>query len=163
MHFATFCFACTESLFPRLAISKLSWSSWFLAFSSKIFVGLYAVSFVAFSHFQCYTFHSSNSLSQPLESSGFHNYNDTIVHIVHIGFLKFRFLPQSVYKSYGVLHFRKIGRGFHSTPPIISKTGKIIEISTFNRKQSPVVPLAWPRTSTSRRKNPPAQVPTVAR
>jgi hypothetical protein len=35
---------------------------------------------------QPYTYHSSTSLFQLLEPSRSHNYNDTSVHIIHIGF-----------------------------------------------------------------------------
>jgi len=87
IHFVNDGFAGIAFLFPFPAISTFAWSSLFLSISSSIFRGSFADPPVAFSPFQRYTYHSSNSLSQPLQPSRTHNYNDTTVHTVHIGFL----------------------------------------------------------------------------
>ena len=87
IHYATCGFASIVSPFPVPAISNIASNSLFLASVHKFVPGRFADPPVAFSPFQRYTYHSSNSLSQPLEPSRFHNYNDTIVNTVHIGFL----------------------------------------------------------------------------
>jgi len=46
---------------------------------------------------------------------------------------------------------------------LISNTAKIMELSTVNPKQSPVVALASPRLDTPRHENLPAQLPTLER
>jgi hypothetical protein len=97
----------------------------------------FAVVIEAFTHFQSHTFHSSDSLSHAPESSHFHNYNDTNLHLVHIGFLnsdscRSQYFRRAVFSTYTA------GPRFCSTPPIISKRAKIIELNTVNPKHSAI-------------------------
>jgi hypothetical protein len=112
----------------------------------------FAVVLEAFTPFQSHTFHSSDSLSHAPESSHFHNYNDTIVHIVHIGFrnsdsCRSQYLIRAVFSTYTA------GPGFCSTPPIISKRAKIIELNTVNPKHSAslLLSVTTPRHATPRK------------
>jgi len=69
-----FVFADTVSLFPTPANSIfLLQAPSFYPSVNQFVAGRFADPPVAFSHFQFYTYHSSNSLSQPLKPSLFHN------------------------------------------------------------------------------------------
>jgi hypothetical protein len=87
-HFPTVLFAGTVYLFPGSSSSYFSSSILFLAFNSSICRSTFcsfSCSILPFSVLHLSQFQLS--LCQLLEPLRFHMYNDTFVHIVHIGFL----------------------------------------------------------------------------
>jgi hypothetical protein len=162
MQFAAFCFACTESLFPAPTSSIFSYSSLFVTFISPFCCCVFCNSSFASPSLHSYTSHSSNSLSQPLEPLRFHNYNDTIVHNLHISFLtanSCRTQHINVVRWSPLSQQDQDSAQFHQS---LVKRLKSSNSATFNPKQSHVVFLASPRLSTLRHQNLSAPVPTVA-